>query len=814
MAKKKSKSPSSAPAAASSPPAYTQATGSAAAYDRGAKQREAAPRSEAASGSTTGSALPKEVTKGDWTAILLALMMFFAPAVAVPNEMMLQDTLKSIVVACMTFFAASLFFYQQRQRRDGLRWHFGVGLFAMLAAYALGSMVWAHTFLAGVEAARWIVLTTVVFLTLNTFSRERLPLLAAGVHFGAVAATCFAAAQFWFDWKGIPQGPPPASSFVNRNFYAEFVACTIPFGVFLLLNARRSATVCLLSFTNAFALVGIMMTGTRSAMIASGLALAFIAVAFVLYRKRMGVGSWLFGQRVMALTVFAVTMGLLGSLSSEAKGFERMGINAWERAFFRASLIVTPTEYTSGSASVRKVMWEATARIIQKRPFSGVGAGTWEADIPLYQRPGDALETDYYVHNELLQLLAEYGLVGWAFLLGLLTYLASAAWRTLRAKTDEERSEAPLRAFTLITLLAFLTVSNAGFPWRMASTGARFALAVGALAASDARLGYRSIFSAWRLKWRPELSQVACAASGVALALSIYISYKAYECEYLIVTATKAALGITQSGDPNSPRWDRQRKQLFEDLRRGVAINPHYRKITPMVADEAAKWGDWKNATWIWESVLSSRPYVTAMMANAARGQIQMGQYDKAIEWVQRGRKVQPMLSTLWGAEITALYLKGDQDKAHAMVKEAFNRKIIDIDLLTNGFNVAVKSKDWPLATELFETRANIAPHLAYDSYLRLGSLYVSLAPDPERTAVYYAKAIQALGTPQERLDLLAKLPQAMLPKLRLDLPKLQIPQHIWDQLLLPRAQLAAAPAARGAATPSSNGGFVPQPAR
>lgn len=32
---------------------------------------------------------------------------------------------------------------------------------------------------------------------------------------------------------------------------------------------------------------------------------------------------------------------------------------------------------------------------------------------PRYQRVESQLETDYYAHNEILQLLAEYGLVGW-----------------------------------------------------------------------------------------------------------------------------------------------------------------------------------------------------------------------------------------------------------------------------------------------------------------------------------------------------------------------------------------------------------------
>ena len=41
----------------------------------------------------------------------------------------------------------------------------------------------------------------------------------------------------------------------------------------------------------------------------------------------------------------------------------------------------------------------------------------------------------------------------------------------------------------LCSLLTLLMVSNAGFPWRLASTGLIFALSVAILAASDARLG-------------------------------------------------------------------------------------------------------------------------------------------------------------------------------------------------------------------------------------------------------------------------------------------------------------------------------------
>ena len=58
---------------------------------------------------------------------------------------------------------------------------------------------------------------------------------------GAVLASAWAVLQFWTGISPFPQGPQPASTFVNRNFFAEFVVCTLPFGALLLARARRPA---------------------------------------------------------------------------------------------------------------------------------------------------------------------------------------------------------------------------------------------------------------------------------------------------------------------------------------------------------------------------------------------------------------------------------------------------------------------------------------------------------------------------------------------------------------------------------------------
>ncbi len=775
MATKKRRNASSgkpAPGAGAGKPGAS--SGSESAFNSGAPAREAGFRAQPLrSGPSDKHALPAEVGPGAWTVGLLGAMMFLAPAVGVPNEEMLQDTLKSIVVSFGALIAGLLFFWQQRKRHDGLRWHALIGLPLTLMAYALGSMAWSHTYLGAVEAIRWFIFSLLLWLGLNTLSRERLPALAWGIHWGAVMASLWTALQFWVDFRYFPQGPNPASTFVNRNFFAEYVVCTLPFSVLLIARARASAQIALLAFTTGFNVVAIMMTGTRSALLAILAMTLVLPVILYLYRKQFEFYRWHRASRMLLSGVLLGTVLGLGLIPNnnarlmEEYKTEQRGVNALERAFSRSRSMTEAEEYTQRSFSIRLVMWKATANIIKARPFSGVGAGAWEVDIPLYQAEGSQLETDYYAHNEILQLLAEYGLTGWLCLLGLLAYLTHAAWRTLRNRSAEGQVEAPLRALTLLSLLMFLIVSNAGFPWRMASTGALFALTLAILAASDARLGYRGFASAARLPWKPVYSKVGAVAMMVCLALAAYVSRQAAVSESKIVKAVKIALTVSQSGDYQNPRWDKAKREMLALIKDGIDINPHYRKITPMVADELAKWGDWKNAVWIWESVLSSRPYVVAIISNVARGYAQLGQNEKAMEYLARARQLQPNAASVNSLEIILLSRTGKEPQAYQQAKSLLAAGAYDFDLVNAAYVLAVRARDWPVALKALELRSRGWPAHTVDGWLKIGNIYASdteVKDEAKALAAYRAALLAA--TEAEKNAVRARIPPGYLPKL------------------------------------------------
>ena len=712
--------------------------------------------------------LPQEVERGDWTVVILAFMMFLTPAIGVPNELMLQDTLKSIVVAFAAIGAGLLFFWQQRNRRDGLRWHALMYLPLALTFYALGSMVWSHTFLGGVEAIRWFVFSVLLWLGINTLSRQRTPYLIEGIHWGAVVCSLWTVLQFYFDFKYFPQGPNPASTFVNRNFFAEYVVCTLPFTAYLLAQSKNSSRITLMAFTLGFNIVALMMTGTRGALAAMWLTLLVVLpMIAIIYRKQLAFSSWDSGRRILACGVLLatiLTMGLTNSGNPKVisdRSYYGNATTAFDMAFKRTASIST----ADGSFGIRLIMWKATMVMIKANPITGVGAGAWEATLPLYQSEGSQLETDYYVHNEILQLLAEYGLTGLLFLIGLLGYLLSSAWKTIRNRTPEGLAEAPVRSIALSSLLAFLIISNIGFPWRLAATGSLFALSLALLGASDARLSIRGAAAAGRLSWKPVYSQVLAVTMMVCLALTVYISQQAAATESKIVSAVKMALSITQSGDVNNPKWDKTKRELLTLAKDGIAINTHYRKITPMIADELAKWGDWKNAVWIWESVIVSRPYVVAIMSNIARGYSQLGNNEKALEYLARCEKIQPKAVSVRSLKVILMSRSGQEKQAAVLAQQYMNEDTVDFDLLSAAYILGVRKSDFDMAIQALELRNKNFVSSRQDGYLKLASIYINNKVDEAKAVAAFKGALEA--TPEnEREALRKRIPPQLLAKL------------------------------------------------
>lgn len=696
----------------------------------------------------------------------LGLMMLLVPALGVPSELMLQDTLKSMVVALMSL--ALLGWYAWRAAPQFLSVWAGHPLLlfpAVVALYALGSALWAtNTYLAMVEAVRWTLLAVLAWLGLQTLRRGDFDRLALWIHAGAVIAAVWGLLQFWLNLKLFPQGHAPASTFVNRNFAAEFIVMVMPLSVHVLLRARSPALVAVLAYSLALNLVFVLACATRSALVALLLTAVPLACGLTLFRRHLAWPQWAPGTKMAAVGVFAIALLTLGLIPSAipADGFHR--VSAFERSLGRVQTVVQLDQ--DASVGMRRDMWATTVRMIRSNPLTGVGGGNWEVEQPLYQRGGEHLETDYYAHNEFLQHVAEYGVLGWLSALGLNALLALAAWRTWQRRRDEAmQAEGSQRVVALCSLFALFVVACAGFPWRMAATGALFALMLAAVAASDLRLGLRvvpsSIIRGAAANGTPHSLRPLAVVATLGLGLGAWVSVQAALCEYHIVRAAKLALGVSYASDPRDPQWNETKRIILDHLRQGIDINPHYRKLTPMPADDMAAWGDWPHAVEVWESVLRSRPYLVGLMVNVARGYAAMGEHDKAAHWVRQVRAHQPRSPGARSVEIVLLDQKGHVHEAATLARLYLDEKTVDADMAHNAYRLGIRTGDARLALDGLAWRTRLRPWEAALNHLRAGEIHDKQG-DRAKALEEYRQALR-LTHPEQHDKLRQQIPKAYL---------------------------------------------------
>ncbi len=700
-------------------------------------------------------------TESSRVVLLLAAMVLLVPALGTNSQELLQDTLKSMLVAFFTLGAALHWVWHMRTQRTPVHVHPVLGWPLVLMLYALGSMLWSHAFLAGVEAIRWFIFGLILLLGMNTLTLRNMVYLAWSIHIGAVMAALWAALQFWFDFQFFPQGPNPGSTFVNRNFFAEFLVCTLPFSVLLLTRLKDKTSVFLISFSLAFNVTTLLMAGMRSALLAMLLILP-ILIAIVWRTRQQVVSTGWRALHVVALgLVMITTVAALGSLKTNNPDIIKVTgrTSAIERAVVRVARLGTMDEYTHQSFSVRAVMWKATVRMIAAHPWAGIGAGAWEVQDPLYQEADSPIETDYYPHNEFLQLAAEYGILGWLSLTCLLVYLAHAAYRTWTNHSPQAREEAPVRALALASLLALMVVSIAGFPWRLASTAALFALSLAVLAASDVRLqtGARHTFS---FTWRPLFSKLGLALGVPCAALALYISAQAVTCESLLLRALISTATINASGKPDDPRWNGVKANILAWTREGIAINTHYRKLTPSIADALASWGDWRNAIWIWESVLVSRPNIVAIITNISRGYLALGNSTKAQEYVDKAHLLRPNDTSVKTVQVLIWSRTGHEQEAAQLSKELLGTRTVDHDLMQTAYVLGTRLKDTQLSILALEQGIKNWPDRAIDGWLRLGLIYATSDNKDEAKAIASFRAAMDLSPAQLKPGVLAQVPQ------------------------------------------------------
>lgn len=187
---------------------------------------------------------------------------------------------------------------------------------------------------------------------------------------------------------------------LNPNDLGLMLALSIPMTLYLLIRKKNSRLTLALCWTQfVLALVTILLTGSRGAMLAACVALMVLPAALARMPK---------SQKIAA----GVTCG-----GAAGFGVYLVPPDTWGR------FLDLGNEITSGTMTHRTQIWTASMEVFRLHPFFGVGSGAHPAAVV------KLIARALVAHNTFLSVLVELGVVGELILLALLAAAFYSAWR-------------------------------------------------------------------------------------------------------------------------------------------------------------------------------------------------------------------------------------------------------------------------------------------------------------------------------------------------------------------------------------------------
>lgn len=308
-------------------------------------------------------------------------------------------------------------------RSQPLRLHWAVLLPVPFLVFALASVLWIAParWLAWREWLLWLQAWLVFAIVLHgARGRGHVRVLARTFVMLAVVGAAMAAYQRFADPEWMMLGHRQAASYGGRsagsfgipNSLAAQLELVTP--LCLVLLSSRAVTLAmkvLCGWLAAAFIVTIIFTGSRGGWIGLGGAL----LAWPL----LGGGNW--RRRVAGAALVAVALMALGA------GLIRFSATARER--------IEPL-LAGRAESSRPILWKAGAQIWQTAPWLGTGAASYNVLFNRYRPRGFVDEPDW-THNDYLNTLGDYGLVGFALWLGAGGAILGLGWRAVQRARRE-----------------------------------------------------------------------------------------------------------------------------------------------------------------------------------------------------------------------------------------------------------------------------------------------------------------------------------------------------------------------------------------
>lgn len=325
-------------------------------------------------------------------------------------------TLEFLVIQGLTVLAMILWLVRLwlKPRPQFLMPPFGWGVLAF-AAYAVIRYFSAEIeYVARLELIRVIVYAALFFTMVNNMHRqETVSLVSFTMIFLAMAITFYAGYQFFTGDNRVWHFQNPyvnrgSGTYINPNHFSGFLELLLPLGIAYTIVGRMKAPLRIaLGYATIIMALGIGISLSRGGWIAAGLSILLLLLVLLFHR----------GFRLPAFLALAVVVAGIIYFAPRSSLIHQRAEGTMKEA--------GSTEYT------RYRLWLPALELWKESKWLGVGPGHFDYRFRSVRPQEIQLQPDR-AHNDFLNTLVDWGVLGLALVLsavGVLAYGVARAWR-------------------------------------------------------------------------------------------------------------------------------------------------------------------------------------------------------------------------------------------------------------------------------------------------------------------------------------------------------------------------------------------------